>query len=108
MKAFASCASVAFMSALVSCTSSPAAANTNIYDNTSVSSQGLDRAADDGPLYNSFSTGAAAVDLALVFVNLSNDGVTGSAGGVFQRQFIRRQLDQPGRFTDNDRNARRQ
>jgi len=67
---------------LVFLASPPAtAATTNIYENVlSVSSRGVDRAAVDGPLFNSFSTGSTAVDLSLVFVDLTNDGVTGSAG----------------------------
>jgi hypothetical protein len=79
MYAFAKHASVALSLALISLASLPAAA-TNLYDNISGTSSELDRAANDGPLFNSFSTGATASVLSLVLINLTNDGVTGSAG----------------------------
>jgi hypothetical protein len=79
MKAFARHASVALSLALVSLASLPAAA-TNLYDNISVASGAVDRAANDGPLFDSFSTGATASVLSLVLINLTNDGVTGSTG----------------------------
>lgn len=65
--------------ALFSLASLPAAA-TNLYDNISVSSGAVDRAATDGPLFDSFSTRSTASVLSLVLINLTNDGVTGSTG----------------------------
>jgi hypothetical protein len=79
MKAFNRRATTAFALAAAALAPLPAAA-TNIYDNISVSSGGLDRASVDGPLYDSFSTGSTAVDLTLVLANLSNNGVTESGG----------------------------